>query len=697
MTWDRIAIVDWSGGNQGRATPQKDAIWIGTDDGAPSYMRHRGLAEAWLENWIEERLSAGEHALIGFDFPFGYPQGFARAVTGSDDPFSLWDWLEHHIEDTPTANNRFDVAASLNRLVGAGQGPFWGNALGRDIEGLQRNKQGYANPFPDKRLCERQAAGAFTCWQLAGAGAVGSQVLMGLPVLNRLRRRFVDKVSVWPFEPLNTPIAFVEVWPGLINDVVRKHDGIRDAVQVRLMARSLAALEPKDIDQMLAVEAPEEGWILGLGHEAALSAAAETGGLKPPPLRNDCFAMPPGVDWTPVDDALARLRDRLHRVVGVDSLHLSQAGGRILAEDAIAARAHPPAANAAVDGYGFAHRATRAGDQTLPLVSGRAAAGAPYRDAVLDGHAIRILTGALLPQGVDTIVLEEDCTTDGTAVAFRGPIKPGANTRAAGEDLAKGDIALNAGTRLTPGALASLAATGTTELKVFQPLRVGVLSTGDEIAAPGSTDDPARTYDANRPMLLDLLAGWRLQAVDLGHVGDDRAALHARLDLAARDCDAILTSGGASAGDEDHLSALLGETGTRSDWRIALKPGRPLALGIWRGTPVFGLPGNPVAALVCTLIFARPAFGVLSGEGWRAPQGFMVPAAFTKSKKPGRREYLRARLTPEGTAEIFASEGSGRVSGLAWADGLVELADEAGNITPGTPVRYLPFSGFGPG
>ena len=182
--------------------------------------------------------------------------------------------------------------------------------------------------------------------------------------------------------------------------------------------------------------------------------------------------------------------------------------------------------------------------------------------------------------------------------------------------------------------------------------------------------------------------------VDLGHVPDDRGALSERLDLASESCDAILTSGGASAGDEDHVSAILGETGTRADWRIALKPGRPLALGLWQGTPVFGLPGNPVAALVCTMIFARPAFAVLGGEGWSRPQGFTVPAAFKKNKKPGRREYLRARINAEGAAEVFQSEGSGRISGLAWADGLVEIGDAAQTIRPGDFVRYIPYSSF---
>ncbi len=414
--------------------------------------------------------------------------------------------------------------------------------------------------------------------------------------------------------------------------------------------------------------------------------------LKPPRLKNDCFSLPPGIDWTPVDDALARLRERLSPVVDIEII--APAAGRILARDAIARRANPPAANSAVDGYGFAHAATGSGDQVLELMEGRAAAGAPFIGEVSEGRALRILTGAILPAGVDTVVLEEDVTTDGARIAFEGPVKSGANTRNAGEDIYAGRIAVEAGTRLGPAELALLAATGITQIEAFRPLRVGVLSTGDEVIAPGATDDPARTYDANRPMLLALIADWRMQPVDLGHIGDDRAALAARLDDAAGKTDAILTSGGASAGDEDHVSALLADTGTLNDWRIALKPGRPLALGVWGRVPVFGLPGNPVAALVCTLVFARPALGILGGEPWREPQGFMVPAAFEKDKKPGRREYLRSRINGAGAAEAFASEGSGRISGLAWADGLVELGDGARAIQKGDLVRYIPYGGF---
>ena len=321
----------------------------------------------------------------------------------------------------------------------------------------------------------------------------------------------------------------------------------------------------------------------------------------------------------------------------------------------------------------------------------------PYTGVVPQGQAIRILTGAILPEGVDTVVLEEDCATDGARIAFNGPIKPRANTRKAGEDVPAGALALPAGRSLTPADLALLSALGIGEVAVHRRLRVGILSTGEEIVGYFGDEAlaPGKIYDANRPMLLALAQAWHYQPVDLGHVGDDREALRARLDAASREADVIFTSGGASAGDEDHVSALLRETGALQEWRIAIKPGRPLALALWNGAPVFGLPGNPVAAFVCALIFARPALAALSGAGWSEPLAFTVPAAFSKNKKPGRREYLRARLDAKGHAEVFASEGSGRISGLSWATGLVEIGDGAQKIAPGDPVRFMPYAGFG--
>ncbi|MEM7319871.1 MAG: gephyrin-like molybdotransferase Glp, partial [Pseudomonadota bacterium] len=440
-----------------------------------------------------------------------------------------------------------------------------------------------------------------------------------------------------------------------------------------------------ELGARLDISAPEEGWILGVPQTSDE--------IAPPPLRNDCFALPAGVEWTPVDDALALLQKRLSPVAEATRCAVGDGYGRVLAADVFAARSNPPTANSAVDGFGFSGGAGQ-GAHVLPLVEGRAAAGRPFRDVVPEGHAVRILTGAAVPQGVDTVILEEDVTRQGNRIDFHGPIKPGANTRQAGEDMVAGDLALPAGRVLSAADLALLAATGVSEIPIRRRLRVAVLSTGDELVDPGEPASDDMIYDANRPMLLSMLAGFGFEPIDLGRVEDDRNTLRSRLDDAAVNADAILTSGGASAGDEDHVSALLSEAGALQEWRIAIKPGRPLALALWKGKPVFGLPGNPVAAMICTLVFARPALDLLAGAGWRDLQGYDLPAAFEKRKKPGRREYLRARIR-DGQVEIFKSEGSGRISGLSWAEGLVELGDGARHVQPGDTVRYIPFASFG--
>lgn len=699
MRFDTFLMVDWSGGNDRGATPKKDAIWVcaardGTAD-EPIYMRNRQVAEDWIMAFLKAEKAAGRRVFAGFDFAFGYPAGFGHALIGSDDPFALWDWITDRIEDSPGANNRFDVAGAINAQF-AGIGPFWGNGLSRDIDhlprkGLDRRDHG----LREKRAAEEQAKGAFAVWQLSGAGAVGSQVLMGLPTLSRVRNAFLPDIAVWPFEPLDKPIAIVEIWPSLIAKAVaatQPAGRIKDAHQVLLLAQTLSALPTDQLAKMLDVEPTPEGSILGLGHEALLAEAASKQ-LTPPPLRNDCFAMPQGAHWTPVAEAQKHLRDHLRCLVAQEILPLDQAAGRVLGHDVIAQRAHPPAPNSAVDGYGFAGPAP-VGVNRFALVDGRSAAGDPYDGIVPQGHAIRILTGANLPKGVDTVVLQEDVSTNGHDISFHGPLKRGANARAAGEDMQQGQAILTHGRLITPADTGLLAAAGIGRVTVYNRLRVGILSTGDELREAGQPANAGQIYDANRPMLCGMAAKWGYAVVDLGRAPDDRAKLKTILDDAAMRCDVIIASGGASAGDEDHMSALLQGTGSLALWRIAMKPGRPLALGLWDNTPVFGLPGNPVAAMVCALVFAHPALRVMAGGEWITPESYMLPAGFAKSKKDGRREYLRARCV-DGQVEVFASEGSGRVSGLSWATGLVELDDAAHVITQGDLVRFIPFSSFG--
>lgn len=694
MKFDRVIMVDWSGGNDRGPKPVKDAIWacIGANGTTsdPVYLRNRQVAEAWITATLTDLRDAGHRVLIGFDLCFAYPMGFATQLIGSEDTLGLWDWFAARVTDSPTANNRFDLAADINARF-PGIGPFWFNGLQRDIPHLPRkglDRQGHG--LPEKRAADLAIKGSFSPWQLAGAGAVGGQVITGLPVLSRLRQHFGHGISVWPFQPPDAQIVVAETYFSMLPDLISTTEHpVKDAAQVALYARAFSALEHDDMAHLLAVDSTPEGWVLGAGETDRLRTALSP---QPPPLRNDCFAMPQGAHWTPVDTALTHLRTHLTAVTKAEDLAVQDAAGRFLAVDVTAHRSHPPAPNAAVDGYGFAGPAPD-GVNTLPLVPGRAAAGRPYAQAVPSGHAIRILTGANLPQGVDTVVLQEDVTATDTQIAFHGPLKRGANARNAGEDMSAGDVILRAGRKLTPADLATISATGVGTVTVRRQLRVGVLSTGDELRDAGSDAGEGQIYDANRPMLSAVAAAWGYDVIDLGLAPDNRAKLRQMLDDAAPRTDVILTSGGASAGDEDHMSALLDGSGSLALWRVAMKPGRPLAMGLWRNTPVFGLPGNPVAAMVCALVFARPALRQMAGGDWDTPQGFNVPAGFAKSKKAGRREYLRARIT-DGRADVFPSEGSGRVSGLSWATGLVVLDDAAQDIQIGDPVHFIPFGSF---
>ena len=704
--FDTILVADWSAGKRRPARPSKDAIWLGVARGGvaddPVYCRSRQDAEALIAGLIKAEKDAGRRLLAAFDFPFGYPQGVTRRIVSSDDPLDLWAWLADRITDAPDgSNNRYTIAEEMNRMFD-GTGPFWGKPNKQDWPDVPYRKAGITyDQVAEHRACDRAARAASSCFQLAFPPTVGGQVLMGLPVLHRLR--CAGGVAVWPFEPWqDAPVVLAEIWPGLIEQAVKSQlselgpQAIRDCEQVRLLALALSRLSEDELHGWMSDLpdiARQEAWILGAGHNARLVALARKEKEAHKPLANDCFALPPGIDWTPVDVALEDLRSRLGPVVGLAQTPLTEALGRIVARDVTARRAHPPLPNTAVDGYGFAG-GRGPGAHRLPLIAAQAAAGARLEEAVQDGDAVRILTGAALPDGVDTVVLQEDVEIEDGAVCFTGPIKAGANTRAAGEDKKANDIVAARGRRITPADLALMSAVGVATLETFAPLKVGILSTGDELVEAGQSAAPGQIFDANRPMLMGLITGLGHSAVDLGRVGDDRDALRARLEDAAAQVDVIFTSGGASAGDADHVSGLLNEAGSMALWRIAIKPGRPLALGMWNGTPVFGLPGNPVAAMVCTLVFGAPALAQMAGASWSAPQGFDLPAAFEKRKKPGRREFLRARMR-SGRVEVFASEGSGRISGLSWAEGLVELPDAALHVRPGDRVRYIPWSGFG--
>ncbi|MEE2774001.1 MAG: molybdenum cofactor synthesis domain-containing protein [Pseudomonadota bacterium] len=414
-------------------------------------------------------------------------------------------------------------------------------------------------------------------------------------------------------------------------------------------------------------------------------------------LNNDCFALPRGTYWTPVDTALQHLKSNLKNLAGVEKITLGQGVSRILSRPVFARRNSPPFANSAVDGYGFAKsRVPKRG--RIKILPGQAAAGRPFENFVPNGFAVKVLTGAILPDGVDTVVLQEEVSISDNQFVLETDLQEGANTRPIAEDVRAKDLVLGVGHVLRSQDLALLTSVGISEIEVYSALNIGVFSTGDELVENNVSSekqlDEGNVYDSNRPMLLSLIRKWGQNAHDLGILPDDKSHTRRSLNKAAQEMDIIVTSGGASSGDEDHISKLLSEEGRLEKWRIAVKPGRPMAFGFWRSTPIFSLPGNPVAAFVCSLVFFRPSLGVLAGGYWHDPECFFVPSAFEKKKKPGRREFLRVRMEKDGGLECFPSEGSGRISSLTWSTGLVELSDDLLEVKKGDLLKYIPYSSF---
>jgi len=397
-----------------------------------------------------------------------------------------------------------------------------------------------------------------------------------------------------------------------------------------------------------------------------------------------------------LDEALRLLSERVRPAAAIEQRPLAAALGAVLARDLIAPFDVPPADNAAVDGYALRFADLRAeGETTLP-VAGRSAAGHPHGGAVPPGAALRIFTGAPVPEGLDTVVMQEDCRLDGDRVTIRAGRRRGSHYRLAGEDLRRGATALSAGRRLRPVDLGLAASLGATELPVRRPLAVALFSTGDELGEPGGALPPGGRYDANRFALAGLLARQGVRVSDLGILPDRRDAIASALAAAAPAHDLLLTSGGVSVGDEDHVKAAVESLGRLHFWSLAIKPGRPVALGQVGRTAFVGLPGNPAAVVVTFVALVQPLLALLAGAIPTPPLSFAVASGFAHQKKPGRQEWLRVALRPRTgggwQAERFAREGSGLLSSLSATDGFAILAEEVTAVAPGDSLRFLPYS-----
>lgn len=404
-------------------------------------------------------------------------------------------------------------------------------------------------------------------------------------------------------------------------------------------------------------------------------------------------------DNTPLlayDDALELLTGSISPVAGIVERELRTALGAVLAEPVDAAIDVPGCAMSAMDGYAIntADLAER-GATHMPVSQRIPAGGDP---APLEaGSAARIFTGAPLPEGADAVVMQEQVEAGADGISFEVRPQSGSNVRPAGNDIRSGDRILQQGCRLRAQDIGIAASVGLQTLPVYAPIRVGIFFTGDELVEPGQEISGGKIYDSNRYTLRALLESLGCEIVDLGLVEDTLDATREAMRRAASQADLVVTTGGVSVGDEDHVRIALEQLGQLRLWRLAIKPGKPLAYGRIENTAFIGLPGNPVSVFATFCLFVCPLVRILQGRGWNKPIALPVPADFDWPRPDSRREFLRARLARNGSDEtvvqIYPNQDSGVLTSTVWADGFVEIP-ENGTVRAGDTVDYLPFAQF---
>lgn len=407
-------------------------------------------------------------------------------------------------------------------------------------------------------------------------------------------------------------------------------------------------------------------------------------------LSDDCFAF--GGELMPIEAGLALIGERVTPVAEIESASLLDADGRILAEDVIAPLALPGYDNSAVDGWAVRHADLNPdGETNLPVVT-RIAAGDRSPHAIGKGESARIFTGAMMPEGADTVFMQEDVREEGGRIILPAGLKKGANRRLAGEDIATGAPALATGLRLQPQHVSLASALGLTALKVRRRLKVAVLSTGDELVEPGRALSPGQLHDSNRVMMAALLRRAGCEVTDIGMYRDEPEALGKAILAAAKGHDLIISSGGVSTGEEDYTRRVVEEIGTLVHWRLAIKPGRPVAMAVVDGVPFVGLPGNPVAVFVTFVNIVRALVARLGGEDWAPAAAVPVRSGFAYKKKTGRREFVRVSLVRNADGSVVAHkhprEGAGVITSLTETSGFVELPEPVTLVAEGDLIAY---------
>jgi molybdopterin molybdotransferase len=410
-------------------------------------------------------------------------------------------------------------------------------------------------------------------------------------------------------------------------------------------------------------------------------------------LTDDCFAF--SGPLMPLADMEKLIIERVQPVSETEVVALHAARGRVLAEDVTSQVNLPPFDNSAVDGYAVRHRDLVPGGDTRLKVTGHLTAG-KSSEPIAPGQAVRIFTGAPMPAGADTVFMQEDVQTDGDSVILPAGLKPGSNRRLAGEDVKKGAVVIPAGRRLAVQDIALAAGIGLTQLKVRRRVRVALFSTGDEIVEPGAARPDATTYDANRYLLAGMLERLGATVTDLGIIKDNPAQLERAIADAAKTHDLVLTSGGVSTGEADYVRDAVEKVGKLVFWRVAIKPGRPVAMGVIGGAAFMGLPGNPVAAFVTFARVVRPLLLRLAGAQPEPLIALPVRLAFAYKKKIGRREYVRVALRhgADGVVEAVKhpQDGAGVITSLTETDGLAEITEDVTTLDAGATVGFLSYA-----
>ena len=446
-----------------------------------------------------------------------------------------------------------------------------------------------------------------------------------------------------------------------------------------------------------------------LQHTGFLGKAAKPAEpTVPAKASNDCYS--PDQQLMPAPVVWQRMQDAVSTQVSCETLAIGECINRRLAQDVTTSYDSPRFNNVAVDGYAFNYDdLTSSNNLSLPLMTAEANAGGSAKLSLASGHCIRVLTGARMPLGANTVAMQEDVTIANpetnnaavTNVTFPSDCKAGGNWRPKGEDVKAGDIIINKGQQIRPQDIGLAAAAGHAQLKVYTKVKVALFSTGNEVYELGEELPEDGIYDVNRHLLKALLKSLHCEVTDLGILADDYNLVRDALSAASQNHQLIITSGGASTGSHDHVAAVLKDIGEVHGWRLAIKPGRPLAFGKVGNALFLGLPGNPVAANVCTLMFGHPLIRAIGGGGWQRPKSYFQKLGFDVKKKAGRREWLRVYQDVQSNGETLlkrsASHGSGILTSMTRADGLVEIDEATSGLPQGSLVSFIPFASFGIG